>query len=31
LTIPESQTRSAWVVQNRSEINASILNHKQSN
>jgi hypothetical protein len=31
LTIPESKAKPAWVVKNRSEINASILSHKEFN
>lgn len=31
LTIPESQAKPAWVVKNRTEINSSILKHKEFN
>ncbi|EFZ00327.2 GDSL-like Lipase/Acylhydrolase [Metarhizium robertsii ARSEF 23] len=31
LTIPESRSKPAWVIQNRSEINSSILAHEEFN
>lgn len=31
LTIPESRSKPAWVIQNRSEINTSILAHEEFN